>query len=109
MVEVGDAAVDTGCDLDGYPVRTAPRGTLCVSTHQWRLWQQMKPPAPASTTAICGRITELEAQITHLRSLLNRIAPERLSVGWEHLPDVAAPPARTMPARALRGGDGVPR
>lgn len=105
------AVTDIGCDLDGYPVRATAGGgrndhlvQSCVQLAPQH-WDDLNKYVPSPS----ARIAALEAENTHLRALLNRVTPERLSAGWEHLPDVAAPPVRTMPARALRGGDGVPR
>lgn len=118
----GLAAADIGCDLDGYPVRALTLNALRGSVDKLKAADQARrleavanpewfilPCATAPQSDLFARIVDLETQITHLRSLLNRVTPERLSSGWEHLPDVAAPPVRMMPARALRGGDGVPR
>lgn len=116
------AASDIGCGLDGHPVRVLTLSALRGSVDKLKAADQARrleavanpewfvlPCATAPQSDLFARITDLETQITHLRALLNRVTPERLSAGWEHLPDVAAPPVRTMPARALRGGDGVPR
>ena len=99
------------CDLDGYPLH-APQPEISEQ-------MSVLPPDP-----LVVRIAALELENAQLRGLLDRVdyqnpiiqAPdrsilvgadnkrERLSAGWEHLRDIAAPELRTMPARALARG-----